>query len=47
MMKVYGMEPKVPPDTRYRLAAFITFVADYIFGTDEYKGMSPAVGGYL
>ena len=38
---------KGPPDTRHRLAAFIAFVADYIFGTDEYKEMSPAVGGYL
>jgi hypothetical protein len=35
-----------PPASRDRLAAFIGFITEYVRGSDEYKGMSPVVGGY-
>jgi len=35
-----------PPASRDRLAAFIGFVTEYVYGTDEYKNMSPVAGAY-
>jgi hypothetical protein len=34
------------PETRDRLVEFIDFVSEYIYGTEEYKNMKPAEGGY-
>jgi hypothetical protein len=36
-----------PPDTRGRLVAFVTYITEYIYSTEDYKNMSPAEGGYL
>ena len=34
------------PDARNKLASFAEHIAKYIYNTEEYNGMSPAVGGY-
>ena len=36
-----------PPESRNRLVAFVSFITEYIYSTDEYQKMSPASGGYL
>ena len=35
------------PDSRNRLVAFVAFVVEWIYSTNDYKEMPPAEGGYL
>ena len=35
-----------PPSARDRLVAFVAFIAEYIYSTEDFKTMSPPEGGY-
>ena len=37
---------KGPPDAHKQLVQFINYVCEYIFSTNEYQQMSPAIGAY-